>query len=129
MKNPGSANWKTVLPETSDVLSSVQIVNGKLVAVYDKDASNHAYVYNLDGKLLHEVALPAVGTVSFNGSAKSKDVYYTFSSFVYPPTVYSYDIDKNVSTVYSQPKVNFKPEDYVTEQVFFWVKPKLRCIC
>ena len=119
VKNPGSANWKTVLPETSDVLSSVQIVNGKLVAVYDKDASNHAYVYNLDGKLLHEVALPAVGTVSFNGSAKSKDVYYTFSSFVYPPTVYSYDIDKNVSTVYSQPKVNFKPEDYVTEQVFF----------
>lgn len=65
------------------------------------------------------MALPAVGTVSFNGSAKSKDVYYTFSSFVYPPTVYSYDIDKNVSTVYSQPKVNFKPEDYVTEQVFF----------
>ena len=108
-----------MLPETDNVLSNVGIIDGKLVAVYDKDASNHAYVYNLKGELLHEVALPSVGTVSFSGSAKSKDVYYTFSSFVYPPTVYKYDISKNTSTVYSQPKVDFSPEDYVTEQVFF----------
>ena len=111
--------WTDVLPETDNVLSNVGIIDGKLVAVYDKDASNHAYVYNLKGELLHEVALPSVGTVSFSGSAKSKDVYYTFSSFVYPPTVYKYDISKNTSTVYSQPKVDFSPEDYVTEQVFF----------
>ncbi len=112
-------NWTNVLPETDNVLSNADIVNGKLIAVYDKDASSHAYVYTLDGKLLHEVALPSIGTVSFSCSAKSKDIYYTFSSFVYPPTVYKYDINKNTSVVYSQPKIDFSPEDYVTEQVFF----------
>ncbi len=112
-------NWTNVLPETDNVLSNADIVNGKLIAVYDKDASSHAYVYTLDGKLLHEVALPSIGTVSFSCSAKSKDIYYTFSSFVYPPTVYKYDINKNTSVVYSQPKIDFSPENYVTEQVFF----------
>ena len=119
VKNPQIENWKDVLPETSDVLSSVSVIGGKIVAVYDKDASNHAYVYTLDGKLLHEVKFPTVGTVAFSGNSKSSEAFYTFSSFTYPATVYKYDVDTDKSEVYRKPNVPFNSEDYVTEQMFF----------
>ena len=122
LKNPGIENWKNVLPEQKDVLSGVSVIGGKLVAVYDKDASNHAYVYDLSGKLLHEVALPTVGTVGFTGDADDNEAFFTFTSFTYPATVYRYDIAANRSEVYRQPKVSFNPNDYVTEQVFFTSK-------
>ena len=122
LKNPGIANWKDVLPEQKDVLSNVSVIGGKLVAVYDKDASNHAYVYDLAGKLLHEVALPTVGTVGFSGDADDSEAFFTFTSFTYPATVYRYDMATNRSEIYRQPKVAFNPNDYVTEQVFFTSK-------
>ena len=118
LDNPAVKNWKEVLPERKEVLSSVSLIGGKLIAVYDKDASNHAYVYDLTGKQLHEVALPTIGTVGFSGKPDSNETYYAFSSFTYPTTIYRYDIDKNLSTVYKQPSVPFNPEDFTTEQVF-----------
>ena len=118
-KNLSKKNWKVVLPETENVLSSVSFINGKIVAVYDKDASNHAYVYTLTGDLLHEVALPTVGTVGFSGKVDDKEAFYSFSSFTYPATVYKYDIDKNKSEVYKKPKASFNSDDFVTEQVLF----------
>lgn len=122
LENPGVAAWREVLPEGNDVLSDVSLIDGRLVAVYDKDAANRAYVYTLEGGLLHEVQLPTVGTVGFSGDAHEKEVFYSFSSFSYPPTVYKYDMDKNVSEVYSKPDIPFAPDDYVTEQVFFTSK-------
>lgn len=122
VRNPKTDNWKDVLPETENVLSSVSVIGDKLVAVYDKDAANHAYVYDLNGKLMHEVKLPSLGTVYFSGNSKSDEAFYTFTSFTYPATVYRYDINANTSEVYRQPSVPFNPEDYVTEQVFFTSK-------
>lgn len=122
VRNPKTDNWKDVLPETENVLSSVSVIGDKLVAVYDKDAANHAYVYDLNGKLMHEVKLPSLGTVYFSGNSKSDEAFYTFTSFTYPATVYRYDINANTSEVYRQPYVPFNPEDYVTEQVFFTSK-------
>lgn len=119
---PQVKNWKDLLPESDAVLSDVKIIGDKIVAVYDKDASNHAYVYKLDGTLLHEVKLPSIGTVYFTGNKKSSEAFYTFTSFTYPATVYKYDMENNTSEVYRQPHVPFNPADYVTEQVFFTSK-------
>lgn len=120
--NPERAKWKELLPETKDVLSSASIIGGKIVAVYDKDASNHAYVYSLEGKELHEVQLPTIGTVAFSGKPDSDEAFYSFSSFTYPASVYKYDMDKNESELFRAPKVPFKSDDFVTEQVFFTSK-------
>lgn len=117
-KHPAVSDWKDILPETDNVLSDVSIIGNRIVAVYDKDASSHAYVYTLDGKLMHEVTLPALGTVSFTGNSKSDEAFYTFTSFTYPATVYKYDMENNKSEVFRQPKITFNPSDYVTEQVF-----------
>ncbi|GAB6394974.1 MAG: prolyl oligopeptidase family serine peptidase [Bacteroidales bacterium] len=117
--SPELENWKELVPETEAVLSGVNIIGGKMILTYDKDASQHAYVYTLAGKREHEITLPALGSVSFSGDKDDKETFYGFTSFTYPQTIFKYDIDKNESEVYIAPKVAFNPADYTTEQVFY----------
>lgn len=123
---PTLNNWKDVVPESDNVLENITFINGKMVLTYLKDASNHAYVYTLDGKQLHEVKLPTIGSVSFTGQKDDAEAFLTFSSYTYPATIYKYDIEKNVSEEYLAPKTAFNPEDYETEQVFFASKDGTR---
>jgi prolyl oligopeptidase len=119
-KNPDPAAWKTILPEKPEALSSVSAAGGKLFVTYLKDVASHVYVYDYDGKLEKEVKLPALGTASgFGGEKDDKFVFYTFTSFTFPPTIYKYDIATGQSTVFQKPDVKFNPEDYITEQVFY----------
>jgi len=119
IRSPKLEDWKELIPETESVLSDVQIIGGKLVLIYEKDASQHAYIYSLEGKQLYEVALPTLGSVYFGGDKDDKETFYVFTSFTFPPTIYKYDIDTNKSELYMAPKVAFNPDDYTTEQVFY----------
>ena len=117
-KAPQMENWKDIIPESDNVLVSAQLANGKMIVTYDKDAANHAYVYSMDGEQLHEIALPTYGEVGFSCRYDEPEVYYGFTSFVYPTTIFKYDIDSNESTVFRAPAVDFDPEAFATEQVF-----------
>ena len=119
INSPKLENWKVLVPESTSVLSGAEVIGGKLMLTYDKDASNHAFVYNTDGKLLHEVKLPSLGSVGFSGDKDEKDAFFIFTSFTFPGAVYKYNVDTNESSLYRAPKVNFNPEDFVTEQVFY----------
>ncbi|SDY41083.1 prolyl oligopeptidase family serine peptidase [Hymenobacter psychrophilus] len=122
-KKPQEKNWKTVLPETGQKLEGVDHVSGYLVASYLKDASSLIKVYTEKGEFKHDVALPAIGTASgFGGKRGAKQVYYAFTSFTYPTTIYKYDLATNTSTVFRAPKVDVNPADYVTTQVFYQSK-------
>ncbi|HET9135108.1 MAG TPA: prolyl oligopeptidase family serine peptidase [Candidatus Kapabacteria bacterium] len=115
--------WTTVIPESHDVLENVSLIDGKLITTYMKDASHHVYVYNTDGKQLQEVALPTVGSIGgFNGRKKDKEVFYTFTSFTFPITIYRYDIGSNASTLFRKSQVKFNPDDYESKQVFYTSK-------
>lgn len=116
---PAVSQWETVVDESDDVLQDVRIVGGHMVLTYSKDATNHAYVYTLDGRRLHEVVLPSIGAVSFSGRKDASDCFYSFTSFTTPGTIYSYDVVNNRSTLYAQPKMKFKISDFVSEQLFF----------
>ena len=121
LANP--SKWTEIIPESKDVLESISMVDGKFIATYMKDASNHAYVYDLTGKQLHEITLPTIGSVGgFGGKKKNKEVFYTFSSFTYPATIYHYDIEKNTSTVFRKSLVKFNPEEYDSKQIFYTSK-------
>ena len=124
--NPGIDDWQEVVPEQDYVLEDVTMADGKLILSYTQDAYSHAYVYSLDGKKLQDIKLPGVGSASFGGRKDIKDVFFTFSSFTTPNTVYKYDIAQNKSTLYSAPKVNFNQKDYVSEQIFFESKDGTR---
>ena len=119
IRSPKLEDWKDVVPESESVLSDVQLIGGKLVLIYEKDASEHAYIYSLEGRQLHEVSLPTLGSVSFRGDKDDREAFYVFTSFTFPSTIYKYDIDTNKSELYMAPKVAFNPDDYTTEQVFY----------
>ncbi len=117
-KSPQMANWVDVIPECENVISGISLAKGKMIVTYDKDAANHAYVYTMDGEQIHEIALPTYGSVGFSSEYKEPEVFYAFTSFVFPTTIYQYNIDDNTSTVFRAPAIDFKSDDYVTEQVF-----------
>jgi len=119
ISNPKLDRWEELVPEAESVLSGASIIGGKMILVYQKDVADHAFVYSTDGKQLHEVALPTLGSVGFSGEKDDPETFYAFSSYTYPTTIFKYDAEKNESQLYLAPKVAFNPDEYVTEQVFY----------
>ena len=92
----------------------------RMILTYDRDAANHAYLYDIQGRQIREITLPTFGTVSFSTSRKHEEVFYNFSSFVYPAAGYRYDIASGESTPLFRARIaDFNPDDYITEQIFF----------
>jgi prolyl oligopeptidase len=118
---PQEANWIDVLPEKPEPLQDAGTAGGKLFATYLKDVTTRAYVYDLAGKLEHEVTLPGLGVAGgFGGPIDAKDVFYTFNSLSVPPTIFRYDIASQQSTVFRRPNVpGYDPAQYETKQVFY----------
>jgi prolyl oligopeptidase len=119
INNPELKDWKDLVPEAEQVLSGAQVIGGKLFLTYDKDASNHAYVYDLNGKELQEIKLPSLGSVSFSGDKDEKECFFNFTSFTIPGATYQYDVDQNSYKLFRAPNVKFNSNDFVTEQIFF----------
>jgi len=126
--NQSSANnWKTIIPEQPEVLQSVGTGGGYLFCSYLKDASTRVLQYTYEGKLVREIKLPGIGTASgFGGKRSDKSFFYTFTSYTYPPTIFSYDIASGVSTLFRKTETAFNSEAYETKQVFFTSKDGTR---
>ncbi len=117
---PEQKSWATIIPQSKDVLVSVTAAGNKLFAVFLKDATNKIFHYDRQGYSPTEIKLPELGTASgFSGSKDDKEVYYTFSSFLYPPTIFKYDIATAKSVPYFETELKFNPKDYVSKQVFY----------
>ncbi|MDR1878729.1 MAG: prolyl oligopeptidase family serine peptidase [Bacteroidales bacterium] len=112
-------HWKELIPETDAVLSSANVIGNKLILNYEQDASSHVYRYDLNGKRLNEIKLPALGTAGFSGEKDDSEAFFVFTSFLFPASVYRYDTETDKSELYRKPNVNFNSDDYITEQVFF----------
>lgn len=120
MANPSRDNWQTVIPEAEGVLVGVNRSGNDLIVTYEKDASMRPAVYSLAGEKKTDIQLPTYGDVGFSTSDKTDEVFYTFTSFLYPAAVYSYDKATGKSTCLFSPEIKgFNPDDYVTEQVFY----------
>ena len=118
--NPEPEHWIDVISESENPLNSISIVDGKLLVKYSVDVSSRLYVYTLRGQLETEVALPTVGTAyGFSGDASDKEVFYTFTSFAYPPIVFRYNIKDNLSEVYKETNINIDFSKFVTKQIFY----------
>lgn len=126
IRNPGIKDWKEFVPERKELLSSADHIGDKLILTYMKDASDHAYSYTLDGKMEHEIKLPMVGSVYFTGKREDRECYYTFRSFTMPNTIYKYDMESGESKLYKSPKLAFRTNDLVSEQVFYESKDGTR---
>jgi prolyl oligopeptidase len=120
--NPGPENWKDLIPETDNVLN-VSTAGGKIFANYLKDATSLVLQYDMDGNLERNVTLPGVGSVSgFYAKKSEKELYYTFTSYIYPPTIFKYIIANGQSIEYKKSGVKFDPSNFVSKQVFYTSK-------
>jgi prolyl oligopeptidase len=119
--DPQTKTWKDILPERPEPLEGTSTVGGKLFATYLKDVTTRAYVYSLDGKLENEIPLPGLGTAGgFGGRNDDKFLFYSFTSFNYPPTIFKYDIATKKSSVFRTVDIpGFKAADYEVKQVFY----------
>jgi prolyl oligopeptidase len=118
--HPARDLWKEIVPESGDTLRSVNVLNGTFLATYLKDAQTRVKVYGLDGKILHDVELPGIGTAGgFGGKRGDTETFYAFSGYTTPSTVYRYDLVADKSSVFRKPHVDFDPDDYETRQVFY----------
>ncbi len=126
--DPQTKAWKDILPERPEPLENTGTAGGKLFATYLKDVTTRAYVHSLEGKLENEIVLPGLGSAGgFGGRNDDKFVFYTFTSFNAPPTIYNYDIPTRKSSVFRTVDIpGFDGNDYEVKQVFFKSKDGTR---
>jgi prolyl oligopeptidase len=120
LHNPDKSNWREIIPEAEETLEGVGILNHQFLANYLKDARSQIKIFNLDGNFIRELELPGIGSAGgFLGKKTDTETFYTFTGFTTPATIYRYDMITGKSTLFRQPEVDFNPEDYQTQQVFY----------
>jgi prolyl oligopeptidase len=119
INKPQSENWLDLIPEQKEVLS-VSTAGGNIFCSYLKDAITKVLQYDMKGNKLRDVELPGLGSANgFGGKRKEKTVFYSFSSYIVPSTIYKMDIASGKAEVYKKPTVQFNTDDYESKQVFY----------
>lgn len=120
LEAPEPGNWKTLIPEGEDTLSSVDLVNDRFAAVYMHNAYEQVRLFDLDGQYLADVDLPTMGNVSgFGGRRTDTETFYSFTSFLSPTTIWRFDFTNGRSEPFWAPEMDFDFDKYAVEQVFY----------
>lgn len=113
------SQWKDLISETENVLTP-SIGGGKIFANYLKDAVSMVYQYDMNGEKGREIQLPGLGTAAgFSSKRVEQDIFYIFTSYVYPTTIFKFDVLTGQSEVYKKPEVDFDPSKYESKQVLY----------
>src|SRR6266568_996307 len=119
-RHPERSRWREIIPQGDDVLETVQIIHDAFVANYLHDAHSQLRLLALDGRLLKSLELPALGSVvSISGERRNDEMFYAFTSFLYPTTIFRYDFKTGETSVFKAPEIDFDPSGYETTQVFY----------
>ena len=115
----GVARMETIIPERDVVLDDVAFGGGRMFLTWMKDVQHQVLVSTLEGRLVDSLRLPAAGTVGgFSGQPTDTTVFYTFTSHLYPTTIYTYSIPQRRSSLWKQITVEFDPSAFESRQVF-----------
>lgn len=121
---PAKPNWRTLIPESKQVIESVKMVDDQFVVVYNRDAHHEIWRFGLDGEQLKQIPLPTLGTISTNydyvvsGMRSDRELFYGFTSFLFPLNIYRYDFASDTSETIFMPPLAFDTAGYETYQVF-----------
>jgi len=115
----GQENWVDLIPETEHVLH-ITIGAGYFFAEYMKDAVSMVLQYDNKGNQIREISLPGIGSSGgFSGKKEDKSLYYSFTNYIIPASIYKFEPKNGSSAIYKQPEVDFISENYESKQVFF----------
>jgi prolyl oligopeptidase len=127
VNHPQPANWREVIPEAEDVLDDVNLVGGRIIAEYMQDAWSVVKIFELDGSEAGVVNLPGIGSAyGFNGKLDDPETFFGYASFNMPATISRLDVATGEVEIFKQPEVDFDPDDYQVEQVFYESKDGTR---
>ena len=127
INTPARKNWKTVLAESKDPIASIDFIADRFVVSYLHNVHSVVKVYDIKGKYLSEIPLPTLGTVhSITGKEDDSEMFFSFSSYLYPTTTYRHDFLANKTKVFRRPQIDFDPKPYKTKQVFYRSKDGTR---
>ncbi len=124
IRQPEKENWKTLVPESEDVIEAVKLLQDTFICVELHDAHHLLRSYALDGKLLGEIPLPTLGSIvllenwGFNGSRRDRELFIAFQSFAWPTSIYRYILGQEGLETLFTPPIQFDFSPYVTRQVF-----------
>lgn len=122
VSNPKPENWKDFIPETENVLNA-STGSGFFFANYMKDAVTKIKQYDYSGKLVRNIQLPGVGTAGgFGGKKDEKILYYSFTNYITPGSIYSFEPKAGISKVYNTPNIDFNSSNYESKQIFYTSK-------
>ena len=127
LEDPRQESWRDVLPETGDVLSHAKLAGGRIFATYDHNVIPAIKVYDADGRQTATIESPAMGSSGWlSGRWGSGEVFYNFSSFHYPPTIFRYDIATGAQDVWWKSQVRFDSDNFAVKQVWYSSKDGTR---
>jgi prolyl oligopeptidase len=121
-------DWQEIIPQTGSVLQGVGVWGGKLFAQYEQNATSQLKIFNIDGTMIKELALPALGTVfGSEGKWNRDEIFYGFLSFTVPPTVYRYDLQSGTTSLWAKVDApSIDPAAYEVNQEWFHSKDGTR---
>ena len=126
-RHPERGRWRELIPQGQDVLEGVRIIHDTFVANYMHDASSRLRLFALDGRMLKDLELPTLGSIgSISGERKDDEMFYAFTSFLYPTTIFRYDFKSGATSVFKAPTIDFDPSRFETKQVFYTSKDGTR---
>ncbi len=113
-------DYRVILAEQDQVLSSVAFVGGKILAEYLVDAKSEVTAHRYDGSELAKLQLPGIGSVgAIQGRKEDSQAFYAFTSFLSPTTIYSLNLENFASELFKRPEIDLDLSAYHTEQVFY----------
>ncbi|MGH7633268.1 MAG: prolyl oligopeptidase family serine peptidase, partial [Gemmatimonadaceae bacterium] len=121
------ADWRTVVPEAKSVIENALLAGHRVVVQYLEDVQSRIRFFSTSGAAMDTLALPGIGAVvGLSGREDTPELFYGFTSFLYPTTIFHYDFRTGASTVFQRPRVPFDPGRYETRQVFYRSKDGTR---
>lgn len=127
VRTPERASWRELIPQGTDVLSGVALINHTFVAEYLTDAHSTLRLFAMDGAPKGEIALPTLGSIGgLSGKPDDPEMFYAFTSYLYPTTIFRYDFRTGRSEVFRAPELPFDVTPYETKQVFYTSKDGTR---
>ncbi|GHO93233.1 prolyl endopeptidase [Reticulibacter mediterranei] len=127
IRQPERANWRELVPEQEDVIAFALMVSSQFVIAFMHHAHHVLHIYGTDGGFVRDIALPTLGSIAgISGKQTDTELFFSFTSFLYPPSVYRYDFTDQTLLLLYGTEVKFDPSNYTTQQVFYSSKDGTR---
>lgn len=127
LRHPDPESWREIIPQQEDVITASTVINNRFVIASLKDAYSRLRIFDLEGQFLREIPLPTIGSVgSISGEREDKEMFFSFTSFLYPTTIFRYSFVTDSLTIFRTPNIPFDISGYETKQVFYHSKDGTR---